>query len=126
MRSSVLIVLLLVGTAGWSRGNPAARVAAIWGSSWQCVLDEEGSHRFAISFDSRGRYFITRPEARDTFRGASEMFEDYVRWEDNLGRLYSVHVAGDTLTGETSTFDLIQSRGRTYSGIIKCSRSSTD
>jgi hypothetical protein len=91
-------------------------------STWQCEWDEQGKHSFVMSFDARGQYFITRDDGRDTFAGAPESIGNTVTWTDRLGRLYTLQVSGDTMSGKTSTFDHVQSRGRDYNGTIECNR----
>ena len=77
---------------------------------------------FDISFDPNGRYFITRDDGRDTFPGASQINGNQITWADEFGRLYSLQVHGNSIYGKTSTFDLVESRGREYHGRIACSR----
>lgn len=105
--------------------SPTA-VAAVAGSSWRCQLKEDTTHTFAISFDNGGRYFITRDDGRDTFPGSSQIDGNQITWADEFGRLYSLQVNGDAISGRTSTFDLAESRGREYHGRIACTRAAVN
>ena len=102
--------------------SPSAVIEAVANSSWKCQLVEDASHMFDISFDPNGRYFITRDDGRDTFPGASQINGNQITWADEFGRLYSLQVHGNSIYGKTSTFDLVESRGREYHGRIACSR----
>ncbi len=103
-------------------GSSSTGFRGIPNSTWQCEWDEQGIHSFVISFDAQGQYFITRDDGRDTFAGAPESIGNTVTWADRLGRLYTLQVSGDSMSGKTSTFDHVQSRGRDYNGTIECKR----
>jgi hypothetical protein len=103
----------------------APTITAVAGSAWRCQLKEDETHAFDISFDPGGRYFITRDDGRDTFPGSSEIEGNQITWADEFGRLYSLQVNGNSISGRTSTFDLAESRGREYHGRIACARAAT-
>lgn len=94
----------------------------IAGPSWQCEWTENAKAQFALTFNARGQFFITRNAIADPFPGEWTVSNGKVTWSDAAGRLYSLKVIGDRMTGETSTLDLRQSRGRVYEGKIDCTR----
>lgn len=97
-------------------------ISGVAGTAWQCRWSEGVQVNFVMTFDADGRYFIARDNVVDTFPGEWTLSGGNVVWSDEAGRLYSVAVQGDSLSGKTSTLDLRQSRGRVYNGTIACTR----
>lgn len=91
--------------------------------SWSCEWAETRRATFQIAFNDDGQYLITREEGPDRFPGQSEIRGGQVTWADDYGRLYTMRVNGDSMTGRTSTFDMVESRGRDYHGTLNCSKS---
>ena len=100
----------------------AAITEEIAGAAWQCEWTENTKTQFALTFNARGQFFVTRNAVADPFPGEWTISNGKVTWSDAAGRLYSLKVVGDRMTGETSTLDLGQSRGRVYEGKIDCTR----
>jgi hypothetical protein len=98
----------------------------IAGASWQCEWTENAKAQFALTFNARGQFFVTRNAVADPFPGEWTISNGKVTWSDAAGRLYSLKVLGDRMTGETSTLDLRQSRGRVYDGKIDCTRADSE
>lgn len=107
-------------TASSDVASAPPRDAIIPGSSWQCEWEENRKVDFAITFRADGAFLITRDEGPDKFPGQSEIAGNHVTWADAAGRLYTLQVRGDSMTGSTSTLDRMQSRGRDYHGTIVC------
>lgn len=104
----------------------AAIVEEIAGASWQCQWTENAKAQFALMFNARGQFFVTRNQVADPFPGEWTLTGGNVTWSDAAGRLYSLKVSGDRMSGKTSTLDLKQSRGRVYDGNIDCTRADSE
>jgi hypothetical protein len=98
----------------------------IAGASWQCEWTENAKAQFALKFNERGQFFVIRDAVPDPFPGEWTVSNGNVTWSDAAGRLYTLRVSGDRMTGKTSTLDLKQSRGRVYNGVIDCTRADTE